>query len=95
MLDRLGDDHVNARKLADGLVDIDGLSVDPERVKTNIVYLTVARRGMSWRLLSERLSSEGVRLLATGPNQLRAVTHYHITSDDIEYALGVFREVLG
>jgi threonine aldolase len=95
MLDRLADDHVNARKLADGLVDIDGLSVDPERVKTNIVYLEVTRRGMSWRALSERLSSEGVRLLATGPNQLRAVTHYHITSDDIEYALGVFREVLG
>lgn len=95
MLDRLADDHVNAQKLAEGLADIDGLSIDPERVKTNIVYVEVTPCGTTWQLLPERLSSEGVRLLATGPNRLRAVTHYHITSDDIEYALGVFREVLG
>jgi hypothetical protein len=49
---------------------------------------------MTSQLLPERLSSEGVRLLSTGPNRLRAVTNYHVTSDDIEYALGVFRKGL-
>jgi len=91
---RLADDHANARKLAEGLADIDGLSIDPERVKTNIVYFEVTRSGMTSKLLPERLSSEGVRLLSTGPNQLRAVTNYHVTSDDIEYALGAFRKAL-
>ncbi|MFB0520173.1 MAG: low-specificity L-threonine aldolase [Desulfatiglandales bacterium] len=94
MLDRLAGDHANARKLAEGLADIDGLSIDPERVKTNIVYLKVTRSGTVSELLPEKLSSEGVRLLPTGPNQLRAVTNYHVTSDDIDYALGVFRRVL-
>jgi len=94
MLDRLAEDHANARKLAEGLATMDGLSIDPERVKTNIVYFEVTRGGRTSQLLPERLSSEGVRLLATGPNQLRAVTNYHVSSDDIEYALGVFRKVL-
>lgn len=94
MPDRLADDHANARKLAEGLADIDGLSIDPERVKTNIVYFEVTRSDMTSKLLPEHLSSEGVRLLSTGPNQLRAVTNYHVTSDDIEYALGAFCKVL-
>ncbi len=94
MPDRLADDHANARKLAEGLADMDGLSIDPGRVKTNMVYFEVTRSGMTSQLLPERLGSEGVRLLSTGPNRLRAVTNYHVTSDDIEYALGVFRKVL-
>jgi threonine aldolase len=95
MLDRLADDHANARKLSEGLANIEGLAIDPTRVKTNIVYFEVRRRDTTPQLLLEQLSKTGVRLLATGPNQLRAVTHYHVTSDEIEYALGVFRELLG
>ena len=94
MVDRLEDDHINSRRLAEGLVDVDGLSIDPNRVKTNIVYFEVTRSGMTSQLVAAKLDSRGVRLLPAGPNRLRAVTNYHITSDDIDYALGVFLKVM-
>ena len=93
MVDRLTDDHANARKLAEGLTNMDGLSVDPECVKTNIVFFEVTR-GLNAEALAEQLDAAGVRVLPLGQYQLRAVTHYHLTSDDIQYALGVFGKVL-
>ncbi len=94
MVDRLKDDHDNAHRLAEVLAGINGLSVDPERAKTNIVYINIENSDLTSQMLKERLNTEGVRLLPTGPRQMRAVTNYHITSDDIEYALGVFSKVL-
>jgi len=94
MVDRLADDHANARKLAEGLSEIDGLLIDLECVKTNILFFEIARNDMTSQALVEQLEAEGVRTLLLGPKQLRAVTHYHLTSDDIEYALKIFRSVL-
>ncbi|MDM8552522.1 low-specificity L-threonine aldolase [Desulfobacterales bacterium HSG2] len=94
MVDRLADDHANARKLAEGLSEIDGLSIDPECVKTNILFFEVAHNDLTSQALVEQLDAEGVRTLLLGPKQLRAVTHYHLTSDDIEYALKIFRSIL-
>ena len=94
MVDRLEDDHVNARKLAEGLADVDGLSIDPDDVKTNIVYFQATRKGITSQTLVERLGDQGIRVLPTGPDRLRAVTHYHVTSDDIKYTLEVFPKVL-
>ena len=93
MVDRLEDDHKNARKLAEGLSDVNGLSVDPDVVKTNIVYFQVTHKGITSQMLTEKLGARGVRVLATGPDRLRAVTHYQVTSDDVDYALGVFSRV--
>lgn len=94
MVDRLEDDHVNARRLAEGLAGINGLSIDPDCVKTNIVYFEVSRSDLTSQVLAETLDSQGVRLLPNGPSQLRAVTNYHIISNDIDYALDVFSRVL-
>jgi threonine aldolase len=44
--------------------------------------------------LVKRLDDDGTRMLPVGPGRIRAVTHYHITSDDIDYVLGVFGKVL-
>ncbi|MEE8479939.1 MAG: threonine aldolase, partial [Desulfobacterales bacterium] len=60
----------------------------------NIVYINIENSDLTSQMLKERLNKEGVRLLPTGPRQMRAVTNYHVTSDDIEYALGVFSKVL-
>ncbi len=95
MVDRLADDHKNAGNLAQGLAEINGLSIDPEIVKTNIVFFNITRDDMTPEQLAGKLAEKGVRVLPTGMKQLRAVTHYHITADDIEYALGVFAKVLG
>jgi threonine aldolase len=94
MVDRLADDHANARKLADGLAEMPGLSIDPSLIKTDIVYFEVKRDDMSVAELVQRLEEQGVRMLPVGPGRIRAVTHYHITPDDIDYALGAFSKVL-
>ncbi len=91
MTERLAEDHDNARRLAENLAGIEGLSVDPENVKTNIVYINIDHNDISSNDLAERLSREGVLLLPTGLRQMRAVTNYHITVDDVEYAVGVIR----
>ena len=95
MVDRLADDHANARKLAEGLARMPGLSIDPAGIKTNIVYFGVDRDDMTAEQLAARLDAQGARMLPVGTGRIRAVTHYHITADDIDYTLGVFAQVLG
>jgi threonine aldolase len=94
MVDRLADDHANARKLADGLAEMPALSIDPSLIKTDIVYFEVKRKNLAVEELVDRLEVQGVRTLPVGPGRIRAVTHYHITPDDIDYTLGVFSKVM-
>ena len=94
MVDRLADDHENARKLAEGLANIEGLSIEPERVSTNIVYVDAIKKDVTAQALADRFNSRGIRMLSTGPKQLRAVTHYQVTSGDIAYALAVISKVM-
>jgi len=94
MTDRLADDHKNARKLAEGLASFEDLFVDLELVRTNIVFFKITRAGLTAAELAATLNSKGVRVLPTGPQRLRAVTHYHISEDDIDYVLQVFRNIL-
>jgi len=94
MVDRLADDHANARRLVEGLVDAEGLSVDVGRVQTNIVYMNMTKDGLLSAVVAEQLSREGVLLLPTGPRQLRAVTNYHTNGDDVDYAADVIRKVI-
>jgi threonine aldolase len=95
MVDRLADDHANARKLAEGLADMPGLAVDLSQIKTNIVYFGLAREDITVEQLVKTLGDEGVRMLPVGVGRIRAVTHYHITAEDIDYTLEVFSKALG
>lgn len=94
MVDRLGEDHVNARRLAEGLSGMAGLQLNPERFKTNIVYFDVIKPGMGAADLAAALQKEGVRMLASGAHTLRAVTHCEVTSADIDYALNVITKIM-
>jgi threonine aldolase len=94
MVDRLAGDHANAKKLAEGLANMPGISLDPAQIKTNIVFFDLTHNDMTPEELVKRLDAEDVRMLPVGPHRLRAVTHYHITSDDIDYTLGVFSKIL-
>jgi threonine aldolase len=94
MVDRLAEDHANARKLAEGLCRVGGLSVALELVKTNMVFIEVKRQDMTPGNLSERLKAQGILILPSGPRRLRAVTNYHVTADDIDYVLDVFGKML-
>jgi threonine aldolase len=84
MVDRLAEDHENARKLAEGLAGIDCVRVDPRCVETNIVFADTNRPAESF---VEGLREFGVWALALGPHLVRFVTHRHIGARDIERAL--------
>ena len=94
MIGRLADDHHNARRLAEGLGAMRRARVDPERVRTNIVYVDLDPAGPSAAETVARLAEEGVRVGATGPRQFRAVTHYGIAGGDVENALKAFATIL-
>ncbi|HUC34930.1 MAG TPA: GntG family PLP-dependent aldolase [Gaiellaceae bacterium] len=86
-IDRLAEDHANARRLGEGLAEA-GLPVDLEQVETNFVQLDAARLGLTADEAVTRLRSEGVLLsFAARKDVLRAVTHLDITGDDVEEAI--------
>ena len=95
MVDRLADDHANAKKLAEGLANTPGITIDPEQIKSNIVFFDLTRDDMTAQQFVAQLESEGVRMLPVGPQRLRAVTHYHITSEDIEHTLHTVTKIPG
>jgi len=94
MVDRLVEDHANAHRLAVGLAGVSGLKLDPERFKTNIVYFDVVKPGLSAAEWVTAMQREGVRMLAAGPRTIRAVTHYEVTQNDIDYALAATARVM-
>ena len=95
MVERLADDHANAKKLAMGLSDMPGISIDPDQIKTNIIFFDTTREGMTPADFVLQIEADGIRMLPVGPHRVRAVTHYHITSEDIDQALKVISKVMG
>jgi threonine aldolase len=81
-VERLADDHANARSLAEGLAKIDGVSIDPATVETNIVFFAVADPAR----LVEALAAEGVEMSHFG-TRVRAVTHLDVDRDGVERAV--------
>ena len=88
MVERLADDHANARRLAAGLADIDGLSVDPDSIHTNIVIFEVDRQKVGEaRDVIAALREDGVLVSHSREQSLRMVTHRHISGADVDEAL--------
>ena len=95
MVERLAEDHDNARLLAAGMAGLSGISVEAMAVRTNIVYFNVTDPAMDAAQLVACLSGQGVRMLQLGPRRIRAVTHHHVTAADIQSALAALRQALG
>ena len=94
MAERLADDHANAKKLAEGIAQIEGLNVEIERVQTNLVFFDLVGGPINAEQLVKRLDERGVRILRLAPARMRAVTHYGIEAEDIETALAALDEVM-
>jgi threonine aldolase len=90
MVDRLADDHANARLLAEGIAALPGARIDPERVRTNIVIFDVDDAPAFQRALRKA----GVLTTGFGPTRVRMVTHYGIERPDIEEALARMRDAV-
>jgi threonine aldolase len=90
-VERLADDHANARLLAEGIAELPQVAIDPATVETNIVIFevddAVAACGAIWR--------EGVQLVPLDGRRIRAVTHLDVSREDVERAVQVIRQVLG
>ena len=94
MVERIAEDHKNARRLTEGIARIEGLSVDPAKTQTNIVYFDLAGERLTAQKLVMALSKKGIKLLPVGPRRLRAVTHYGISAEDIDLTLTALRGVM-
>jgi len=95
MVERLADDHVNAQRLAEGLANISGLHIEPERVDTNIVIVELDPQRLQVEPFVEALARECVLASGFGANRVRFVTHYGIDREDIDRALEVISSVAG
>jgi threonine aldolase len=89
-VERLADDHENAQILARGLAELDGVSLDPTEVETNIVVFGVRDAGA----FCAALERDGVRMLALAPQRVRAVTHLDVDRAGIERAIAVAKAAL-
>jgi threonine aldolase len=94
MVDRLAEDHANARRLADGLADVPGAVVDPQHVETNIVYFELRVDHPTAAELVARLREHGLVIGAARGRRFRLVTHYGIEAADIDRALFAFEQAL-
>jgi threonine aldolase len=94
MVDRLADDHANARCLAEGLAAIPGIGLDPARVQTNIVIFELQEGAPDPAEFNRRLAEHGVKMSLVGGRQVRDVTHYGIEATHIEQALAAVAQVL-
>lgn len=92
-VERLREDHSNARRLANGLAEIPGIEIDPEEIETNIVFFDVAETGRSAADINDAITERGVRMGGRG-TRIRAVTHLDVTTDDIDRALESLHEVV-
>jgi threonine aldolase len=91
---RLGEDHANARRLAEGLAELPGVKLDPEGVRTNIVLFDVSDTGLAADEICARVRDSHGVLCSDFGSSIRMVTHYDVSRHDVEVALGGLREVI-
>jgi len=94
-IDRLAEDHEHARQLADHIEAIDGLTLTPPVIDTNMVIFQVDPRLGSAPDFAAQLEQRGLRMLAMGPTSIRAVTHLDLPADGATLAGEILREVAG
>jgi len=94
-VDRLAEDHANAKRLAEAVAGFDGVSIDVATVETNIVYFDVDDATGTAKQLCDKLYHAGVWMLQIGPQRVRAVTHLDVSAADIVTAIEVLGSVLG
>ena len=87
MIDRLAEDHVHTRRLAEGLANVKGLSVDPDMFPTNIVFAQVEPSLGAAQTLVGRLAEAGVLVSYPGDSRVRMVLNRHVDDRDVDEAL--------
>jgi threonine aldolase len=94
MIDRLGEDHDNARLLAEKLSEVDGISIDPAKTCTNVLFFEVTKPGMSAPDLSAALKSRRVLAGPVDESRIRMLTHHDVSTEDCLTASQVVRDMM-
>ncbi len=89
-IERLEQDHIRARRLAENINRIDGFTVDLPSVETNMVYID---SDMGAKQLMKKLGENGIDVLDVGPTAVRAVIHLHVTDEDIDNVVKIFQKL--
>ena len=90
-IDRLADDHSNARRLAEGLAEIDTVGIDLEDVHTNMVFVRIGENRVSEFVSSMRECG----ILVSRRHPLRLVTHLDVSRDDVDVTIGEIKGYFG
>ena len=91
-VDRLAEDHANAKAFAEALAQIEGIKVDLPAIETNLVFFEVAKELGNAGQLSAALREQGVRIGGMGPQTLRGCTHLDVNREHVLQAAAAIRE---
>jgi threonine aldolase len=91
-VDRLAEDHANARRFAEAIADLPGVLVDPSAVDTNIVLFELSGP-LDADAAVARFAERGIRFSSVGSRTLRAVTHLDVDRAGIDRAIAAAREL--
>lgn len=94
MIDRLEEDHKNARLLAEGIAKVDGLAINLGIVQTNMVHFDVGELGITANQFISELEENGVLALTLAKNKIRMVTHRGIEKEHIEKTLSILESIV-
>ena len=94
MTDRIIDDHKNARALAEGISNIEGISINLNRVKTNIIYFSLDHPKVGGASLLEEMAEKNIHFFELGPSWFRLVTHAGVSKGDVDDVVGEFERIL-
>jgi threonine aldolase len=95
MVERLADDHRNARRLAEGLAQMPGLTVDVDAVETNIIMMYVTDPAIDPKRFVSELAQRGVKIGSPYGERVRIVTHYQFDAADVDHVLRAAEAALG
>ena len=92
---KLAQDHANAKFLAEGLAEIPGLKIDPDKVQTNILICDISGTGMASTEFSRKLAERSVLANGVGPQLMRFVTHLDVSREQCAQALEIIASLCG
>lgn len=97
MVDRLAEDHRRAHRMAEALAVLPGVTVDPERVQTNMVYFALDRQDLTAQDFVQKMADCGILLSPplSPVGLFRLVTHHNINDADTERVCTALQETLG
>ncbi len=93
-VESLSEDHANAKMLADGIAATPGLSIDPQLVKTNILFFKLDHAQLTGEKFVQQLKQEDILILEIEPGIFRAVTHRQVSADMITRTLEALQKIL-